>query len=826
MAKKKRQAIAPATSKQTPEKNLTDSFQRKAWLQFVVVFLFISASIVYLYQEAAFSGYRLNISDVQGQGLPYEQFRQDFEKEHKEPALWLPHIFAGMPFHASGSYRIRYTVETFFQALPNFVATLYNGSFGLNLLLGALFMFILLRSYGVTVVAALAGAVIFVFTTKVLGTPHTNRITTFMHIPIIFYAVKEIWKEPRWWLVLILGAAVGSQLGSYHPQISHLTAILVVVFVIYHAIGDYRRDKELRPLLIRGSYLLGGLVVAMLLAIIVIWPLAEYLPYSIRGAKTAASTGGGGLSADYATAWSLSWTEILTFVIPGYVGFGDQTYWGEMPFTTFPNYLGIIAVLLALGYFATQRKEKSWLFWLLMFVLALAIALGRHLPPVSWLLLHYLPYFNKFREPAMLTIINSFVIATTAALFLEALRRPQELPLTKLKKWLPRVAALFIVLLLVFVLFATSLEEIYNAWYRAADNAKGRFTQYSMQQLAPLYAARFALLQGDIIRISLLALAGVGLVWLYLQEKLRYQWLAIAILGLIAIDLFVPGRQAIKPQYAKKAAKTHFAAGNPVAEWLQEREPQLDYRIFPLEEFQANEFVYYGIPSIGGYHAVKMANFQAYLDDVGISSRPLIDMLATRYFISERNLPLAGLRPLTKIDKKVISLNQQALPYARFVEAIGISSDRDSIRTALKNGSLDVRRLAIVEAPNAELQTQTFRLDSSSTITMSERHAQLMRFQLNNPNPGFIVIAEMHYPPGWRAYVDGQETEMYLVNAGLMGVAVPANSNELLLRYEQPSFYLARTISRLTFWLIIITLLSYAGYTLYRLRQQPAHAVK
>jgi hypothetical protein len=190
MAKKKRQAIAPATSKQTPEKNLTDSFQRKAWLQFVVVFLFISASIVYLYQEAAFSGYRLNISDVQGQGLPYEQFRQDFEKEHKEPALWLPHIFAGMPFHASGSYRIRYTVETFFQALPNFVATLYNGSFGLNLLLGALFMFILLRSYGVTVVAALAGAVIFVFTTKVLGTPHTNRITTFMHIPIIFLRGK------------------------------------------------------------------------------------------------------------------------------------------------------------------------------------------------------------------------------------------------------------------------------------------------------------------------------------------------------------------------------------------------------------------------------------------------------------------------------------------------------------------------------------------------------------------------------------------------------------------------------------------------------------
>ena len=57
-------------------------------------------------------------------------------------------------------------------------------------------------------------------------------------------------------------------------------------------------------------------------------PIREYANYSIRSAGET-----GGVTFTYATQWSFSPVEMLTFVVPGALGFGGRTYWGTMPFT-------------------------------------------------------------------------------------------------------------------------------------------------------------------------------------------------------------------------------------------------------------------------------------------------------------------------------------------------------------------------------------------------------------------------------------------------------------------------------------------------------------
>ena len=71
-------------------------------------------------------------------------------------------------------------------------------------------------------------------------------------------------------------------------------------------------------------------------------PVLAYSPHSIRGGGPA-----GGVGFEYATGWSLGWREILTFVVPSAMGFGGETYWGTMPFTDYPHYLGILTLLFA-----------------------------------------------------------------------------------------------------------------------------------------------------------------------------------------------------------------------------------------------------------------------------------------------------------------------------------------------------------------------------------------------------------------------------------------------------------------------------------------------
>jgi len=101
-------------------------------------------------------------------------------------------------------------------------------------------------------------------------------------------------------------------------------------------------------------------------------PVFNYTPFSIRGASI-----GGGAGFDYSTAWSFSIREISTFFIPSFYGFGGPTYWGNMPFTDYPNYMGILVLTFgAIGVVFSERKIK-WYF-IFLGLISILLALGKN----------------------------------------------------------------------------------------------------------------------------------------------------------------------------------------------------------------------------------------------------------------------------------------------------------------------------------------------------------------------------------------------------------------------------------------------------------------
>ena len=85
------------------------------------------------------------------------------------------------------------------------------------------------------------------------------------------------------------------------------------------------------------------------------YPVINYTPYSIRG-----SGEGGGVNFIYATNWSFSFGELATFFIPSFFGFGGVTYWGNMPFTDYPNYMGIIVLIFAIIGIINYENKIKW----------------------------------------------------------------------------------------------------------------------------------------------------------------------------------------------------------------------------------------------------------------------------------------------------------------------------------------------------------------------------------------------------------------------------------------------------------------------------------
>lgn len=87
--------------------------------------------------------------------------------------------------------------------------------------------------------------------------------------------------------------------------------------------------------------------------------------------------------------------------------------------------------------------------------------------------------------------------------------------------------------------------------------------------------------------------------------------------------------------------------------------------------------------------------------------------------------------------------------------------------------------------------------------------------------PGFMVLSETYYPHGWKAYVDGQETEIYKTNYILRGIQVPAGQHTIEFRFEPAEYTAGIWASTISFF-GVIGLLVVGGVMQYRrLQNEP-----
>ncbi len=159
----------------------------------------------------------------------------------------------------------------------------------------------------------------------------------------------------------------------------------------------------------------------------------EYAKYSIRGGNPVqigesaqSAKKASGVDFNYATQWSFSPNELLDFFIPHFSG-GISTeiydgkdypqikgrqipgYWGEKPFNGNYANMGMILFLFAVLGLIYNRKDKFVIALGVFIVFSILLSFGRHFPELYKLFFYYLPYFSKFRAPAM-TLNATFIV--------------------------------------------------------------------------------------------------------------------------------------------------------------------------------------------------------------------------------------------------------------------------------------------------------------------------------------------------------------------------------------------------------------------------------
>jgi uncharacterized membrane protein YfhO len=78
--------------------------------------------------------------------------------------------------------------------------------------------------------------------------------------------------------------------------------------------------------------------------------------------------------------------------------------------------------------------------------------------------------------------------------------------------------------------------------------------------------------------------------------------------------------------------------------------------------------------------------------------------------------------------------------------------------------------------------------DSLASVSVEEYNANTIRLSVSRTEPGFLVLSEIWYPPGWTITLNGEETEMIRTNYAVRGFEIPTGDHELEMRLE-PAWY-------------------------------------
>ncbi|WP_340105380.1 hypothetical protein [Rhodohalobacter sp. 8-1] len=731
----------------------------------------------------------------------------EYNNTHDDIAHWATNMFSGMPATTISHPPQAWNLDTILKKGFRFIypALEYWVLFG-----GAYVMLLLL---GMRPLIAVFGSVVIGLSTYIpiiIGAGHNAKFIAYIYIPWIYVGYFLITRSRinRWLAFFAFALALTLHLRAYHPQVTYFFLFPLGTLFIVDAVRAYKEDAFATFSKHTGVLLMAA-GLATIITLQMYWSTAEYSEYSMRGGSEIENTEG--LSQNYAFAWSQGVGELLTLAIPGsYGGASGDAYWGPKSFTSGPHYMGALIVLFFIIGVIRSKHNLKWVF-LGPGIATLLFSLGENFLLLNSPMFNYFPLFDKFRAPEMWLMTTVFCFGIVAAMGLEWAAKQIKPAQRKRGKQPGNWKQALMIAGVAGLVFAgigfaglsyektgerqQIAQQIAQQFQVPVDDPRVSETteRYINNELIP---QRKQMARADSLRFALIFAVGIALIW-FAGGHVIAPATAIGLLCvLLAADMILVDKRYMN--------ENSLVDGNLSSEGIIERqERELDrfieanslheegwnYRTLPLLDNPFNNAIpAYFYPSIGGYSGAKLGYYQDLIDGA-IFSGPngintgVLQMLNVKYISSTAPIQLRGFDTVFSDQQGNVIENLDVLPKAWFVDSVEtlnsepevlqrISGDFDAGSDAYITTSLDT-------APTA---------DTSATVTVTDYGPNRISMDITREQPGFLVLGEIWYPPGWTAMLNGEETDIIRTNYVLRGFEIPAGDHELILTLE-PEWY-------------------------------------
>ena len=764
------------------------------------------------FHQLLFSGEVVNATDI----LTQQYFWNVFTKESllTDPCFrtWLPYVNAGTPFSGGLDLIFRPVSLLTLLLLPVHIAINYE--MVLYLFLMGVGMYLYMREIKVSHLGAFLAALFLMLNGEIvslINAGHVNKIGAIFPVSFVFWTLERALRRKTLRAFLLTGFVLGFQFWQGHVQISYYTCIAVGIYYLIRIGFLYREHYNLKQISTLTGFAVIMVIVFLLLSAVEFLPLISFAQVSERAE---------GVSYEFATSWSMPPEELATYLVPGFFGLRrlnhdeDEDiipYWGRMPFTQTGRYFGLLPLLCVFLALCFVRK-KHVLTLSVIAVIVLLLGMGKYIPTYK-LLYEYAPGFNKFRVPQMILFLFAFATSGLAGFGAEWLLSN----MTDAKEKRLRIFVLCgMLLFLVALLISTHLPQVNHDFI-------GQFREALLRKggTPDIAAARFGNIINGLLQFSVLFGIALFVIGLRLAPKIRLGWVIAAILMMYLIDIGMFNEKYLDTiplegsMYVRENDAIRYLKGHPGL-----------YRVLPAtdtpESYSTfNKYLYYHLFSISGYEAVGVQYYTEYLRHMALGT-PLVDLLNVKYIILPKDAQINGENvELEKrfgpykvvMDSDAILLeNSNVLPRVFPVHNARQLTDKEQIFATLLNQSFNPLKTVIIEEelPAGFQEEQGKNNDEHSPQSVAEITHHLhrtIRLKAKMVDDGFLVLSEKYYP-GWKAYVNGQQTKIYKADYTLQAIYLPKGEYDVTFAFQPRQFIAGLGIT-------VITCLGLLGAALY-----------
>jgi uncharacterized membrane protein YfhO len=816
--------------------------------RYILIGIIILALLIF-FRQGIFGG-KIFASADNLSPLSFKTFLDDAKAQGIYP-LWVPYIFLGMPSLASLTAALP-SVYNFFAYIWDETLSAFSGGnlFFLTIpyyFLFAISLFFYARYKFKNLLVALYCALMGVFATGIIQliiVGHHTKMMTFAFFPLIMLFLDKLIdsKEGNNFKTLmdfgILTLLVFLQLHFHHVQMLFYSYMMIGIYTLYVLVYRLIKKEQIGKIIRAIALLIVAVVFSVSMDASIILSVKEYNKYSMRGESSVVTKSDPAkaqdkpLSYDYATNWSFSPGEVLTFIIPHYYGFGNveidnqrtNLYWGQMPFTDSPVYFGVITFILALiGIFYNFRKNNFVQALTLIMIFFLFLSFGRTFPLIYNIFFDYVPFFSSFRAPVMIHYYIDLAFLILAGFGLKDILDMMKTD-TSRQKLIKLSYVLFAVfglmLLISFFGFENSyISSISNSPLVDKLRAQGANQQQIGSYIKQISSFAYKNTISDLMLHSFLLLVITSLIYFLAKKKISISFFMIGVIIIASYDILNVSVKTL--HWDEKSQKDNFVAETDYSKWLLNKEPET-YR-YRVAEFNkgnlvtSNNLAYYRFHGFNGYQGAKLRIYQDAVDVAGGENPFLLGLANVRYIISDS--PIKDTVSYKEVYKanSIIYQNKYEVPRAFFVDEYKVESGINILKN-IKEANFNPLKTAFLES---DINKKIDSPDSSANAKITKFDIHNIEYDVNASGNNLLILDEIYYPAGWKAFIDGNETEIYKTDYFLRSVVVPAGKHKVELRFHPDSFYTGRIISLASSSVVLLLLIvGVGGYYIKKKKQE------